>query len=187
MVLTDDNLATVVTAVREGRRIYDNVRTFIVYIFAHAIPEVVPFLVFALSGGRVPLPLTVLQILAIDLGTETVPAVGLGREPAEPGNMQQPPRSPHQHLVTGRLLAARTDRVSLFRVGVGTNRLLLAGVAFELLFTAALVYLPTMNRLLGAAPLPWHIVAFIALLSLVVWGVDELHRARLRRVPQAGT
>ena len=66
---------------RGGRRVYENVRKFIVYIFAHATPEVVPFLVFALSGGAVPLPLTVLQILAIDLGTEILPALALGREP----------------------------------------------------------------------------------------------------------
>src|SRR5439155_22948851 len=51
MVLTDDNFATVVTGVEEGRRVYDNVRKFVLYIFAHAVPEVVPFLVFALSGG----------------------------------------------------------------------------------------------------------------------------------------
>ncbi len=55
-------------------------------------PEVVPFLVFALSGGAIPLPLTVLQILAIDLGTEILPALALGREPAEPGLMERPPR-----------------------------------------------------------------------------------------------
>lgn len=92
MVLTDDDFATIVAAVRAGRRVYDNVRKFILYIFAHAVPEVVPFLVFALSGGAVPLPLTVLQILAIDLGTETLPALALGREPAEPGLMTRPPR-----------------------------------------------------------------------------------------------
>jgi Cation transport ATPase len=83
-VLTDDNFATIVTAVQAGRQVYDHVRKFILYIFAHATPEVVPFLVFALSGGQIPLPLTVLQILAIDLGTETLPALALGREPAEP-------------------------------------------------------------------------------------------------------
>ena len=104
MVLTDDNFATIVRAVEEGRRIYDNVRKFIVYIFAHAVPEVVPFLFFALSGGAVPLPLTVLQILAIDLGTETLPALALGREAAEPGIMRQPPRPAHEPLVTGRML-----------------------------------------------------------------------------------
>ena len=85
MVLTDDDFATIVAAVEEGRRVFDNVRKFILYIFAHATPEVIPFLVFALSGGAVPLPLTVMQILAIDLGTETLPALALGREPAEPG------------------------------------------------------------------------------------------------------
>ena len=92
MVLTDDNFATIVSAVEAGRRVFDNVRKFILYIFAHATPEVVPFLVFALSGGAVPLPLTVLQILAIDLGTEILPALALGREPAEPGLMERPPR-----------------------------------------------------------------------------------------------
>jgi hypothetical protein len=92
MILTDDNFASIVVAVGEGRRVYDNVRKFIFYIFVHATPEVVPFLLYALSGGRIPLPLTVLQILAIDLGTETLPALALGREPAEPGLMDRPPR-----------------------------------------------------------------------------------------------
>ena len=59
MVLTDDNFATIVGAIESGRRVYDNVRKFILYIFAHAVPEIVPFLVFALSAGAVPLPLTV--------------------------------------------------------------------------------------------------------------------------------
>lgn len=105
MVLTDDNFATIVTAVGEGRRVYDNVRKFIIYIFAHLTPEVIPFLVFALSGGAIPLPLTVLQILAIDLGTETLPALALGRERAEPGLMDRPPRPPTQSVVVPRMLA----------------------------------------------------------------------------------
>jgi magnesium-transporting ATPase (P-type) len=106
MILTDDNFATVVTAVEEGRRVYANVRKFVFYIFAHTTPEVVPFLVFALSGGAVPLPLTVLAILAIDLGTEIVPALALGREPAEPGLMQDPPR-PQSHGVIDRPMLLR--------------------------------------------------------------------------------
>ncbi|MFL6126016.1 cation-translocating P-type ATPase [Actinophytocola sp.] len=104
MVLTDDNFATVVTAVEAGRQVYDNVRKFIVYIFAHATPEVVPFLLFALSGGAIPLPLTVLQILAIDLGTETLPALALGREPAEPGLMRRPPRRHTDGVIDKRML-----------------------------------------------------------------------------------
>jgi calcium-translocating P-type ATPase len=104
MVLTDDNFASIVAAVEAGRRVYDNVRKFIVYIFAHAPPEVVPFLAFALSGGLVPLPLTVLQILAIDLGTETLPALALGREPAEPGLMKRSPRPRSEGVITKEML-----------------------------------------------------------------------------------
>lgn len=92
MVLTDDNFATIVAAVEEGRRVYANIRKFIFYIFVHLTPELVPFLLFALSGGSIPLPLTVMAILAIDLGTETLPALALGREPAEPGLMDRAPR-----------------------------------------------------------------------------------------------
>ncbi|MGW4113002.1 cation-translocating P-type ATPase [Actinosynnema sp. NPDC004786] len=104
MVLTEDNFATIVTAVQAGRRVYDNVRKFILYIFAHATPEVVPFLLYALSGGAIPLPLTVLQILAIDLGTETLPALALGREPAEPGLMDRPPRKRGDNVIDGPML-----------------------------------------------------------------------------------
>jgi len=104
MVLTDDNFATIVAAVEAGRRVFDNVRKFIVYIFAHTTPEVVPFLLFALSGGKIPLPLTVLQILAIDLGTEIFPALALGRERAEPGLMQRAPRPRTESLITSAML-----------------------------------------------------------------------------------
>jgi calcium-translocating P-type ATPase len=105
MVLTDDDFATIIAAVEGGRRVYDNIRKFILYIFAHAVPEVIPFLVFALSGGAIPLPLTVMQILAIDLGTDTLPALALSREPAEPGLMDRPPRPRGQSVITGRMLA----------------------------------------------------------------------------------
>jgi calcium-translocating P-type ATPase len=104
MVLTDDNFRTIADAVEAGRRIYDNVRKFVLYIFAHATPEVVPFLLFALSGGRIPLPITVLQILCIDIGTETLPALALGRERAEPGLMARPPRPKSERLIQGPLL-----------------------------------------------------------------------------------
>jgi calcium-translocating P-type ATPase len=104
MVLTDDDFSTIVAAVAAGRRIYDNIRKFIVYIFAHATPEIAPYLVFALGGGSIPLPLTVLQLLAFDVGTETVPALALGREAAEPGLMDRPPRSRSKGIVNRRML-----------------------------------------------------------------------------------
>jgi magnesium-transporting ATPase (P-type) len=68
MILTDDNFASIVAAVEEGRAVYDNVRKFVTYIFASNIPEIVPFAAFVLC--RIPLPLTVMQILAVDLGTD---------------------------------------------------------------------------------------------------------------------
>jgi len=105
MVLTDDNFATIAAAVESGRRVYDNVRKFISYIFTHAVPEVVPFLVFALAGGAIPLPLTVMQLLAIDLGTDTLPALALSREPAEPGLMDRPPRPRTQGVISRAMLA----------------------------------------------------------------------------------
>jgi len=99
MALTDDNFATIVAAVEAGRVVYDNVRKFIIYIFAHATPEVVPFLVFALAGGAVPLPLPVLLLLAFDVGTETLPSLALGRDPPEPGIMQRPPRPQSEGVI----------------------------------------------------------------------------------------
>jgi calcium-translocating P-type ATPase len=105
MVLTDDNFSTIVTAVHAGRRIYDNVRKFIIYIFAHATPETVPFLVFALGGGLIPLPLTILQLLAFDVGSETLPALSLSREPAEPGIMARPPRPRKEGVIRAPMLA----------------------------------------------------------------------------------
>jgi calcium-translocating P-type ATPase len=105
MVLTDDDFATIVSAVEAGRRTYANIRKFIVYIFTHAVPEVVPFLVFALSGGAIPLPLTVMQILAIDLGTDTLPALALGRERSEPGLMDRPPRPRGDKVIDRGMLA----------------------------------------------------------------------------------
>ncbi|HWB68417.1 MAG TPA: HAD-IC family P-type ATPase, partial [Solirubrobacterales bacterium] len=104
MVLTDDNFATIVSAVRAGRRIYDNIRKFILYIFAHTTPEVVPYLVFALGGGAIPLPLTVMQLLSVDIGTETLPALALGREAAEPGLMQRPPRRHSEGIIRRSML-----------------------------------------------------------------------------------
>ena len=106
MVLTDDSFASIVAAVGEGRVVYDNIRKFVTYIFAHATPEVVPFLIYALSGGAVPLPITVMQILAIDLGTETLPALALGREPPEPGIMERPPR-PRERGILDRPMLVR--------------------------------------------------------------------------------
>ncbi len=252
MILADDDFASLVTAVSEGRRVYANVRKFIVYIFAHTTPEVVPFLLFALSGGAIPLPLTVLSILLIDLGTETLPALALGREPAEPGLMSQPPRPRTEGVVRpgmllrawaimgavsaalsmlafvfvlvragwslgdpvgpgtalhgayrqattatflaivlcqiGTAFAARTGHVSLRAVGVLGNRLLLAGIAFELAIAAAVVFVPPLARLFDMAPPPPEALWLMLPFPVFVWGADELYRwVRRRSVGRAPT
>ena len=128
MVLTDDNFASIVAAIQEGRVVYDNIRKFITYIFAHAVPEVVPFMLFALGGGLIPLPLTALQVLAIDLGTDTVPALALGREPGEPGTMERPPR-PRESGIISRAMLAR----AWLRLGVVEAVLVLGGFFFVML------------------------------------------------------
>src|SRR4029079_16121300 len=84
------------------RTTYANMGKFITYIFASNTPELVPFLAFVFL--RVPLALTILQILAVDLGTDLLPALALGAEPPEPGGMRRPPRPRHEHLVNGPLL-----------------------------------------------------------------------------------
>jgi len=251
VVLADDDFASIVAAVKEGRTVYDNIRKFVTYIFAHATPEMVPFLLYALSGGRIPLPLTALQILAIDLGTETLPALALGREPAEPGLMDQPPRprstgiltrpmlirawlwlglleavlvaggfffvllragwSPgdatgagaplhHAYLTAttmsfagitacqvGTAFASRTSHASLREIGVLSNPMLLGGIAFELVFAAAVIYVPVLQNILHTTGLGPAELAILASFPVIVWGSDELRRAWVRRhVPLAG-
>jgi magnesium-transporting ATPase (P-type) len=102
MVLLDDNFASIVQAVKEGRAVYDNVRKFLTYILTSNVPEVVPYLAFAFFNA--PLALTILQILAVDLGTDMVPALGLGAETAEHDVMDRPPRPRSQRVLTPALL-----------------------------------------------------------------------------------
>jgi magnesium-transporting ATPase (P-type) len=245
MVLTDDNFASIVAAVEEGRIVYVNVRKFITYIFTHAPAEALPFVLFAVAGGAIPLPILPLQILAIDLGTDTVPALALGREPGEPGIMQRPPRPrqsgiiqramltrawlrmgmveavlamggffavllaagwsagaptgaghPLHHaylqattmtwagIVAGQIgaaFAARTTHASIRDIGVFTNIALLRGIAFEIVFAAAIIYLPPLQGIFHTASLGLGQLALLATFPFIVWGSDELYRAHRRR------
>jgi magnesium-transporting ATPase (P-type) len=103
VIITNDNFATIVTAIEEGRAVYDNLRKFITYIFSSNVPEVLPFLITA-TFKVIPLALTVRQILAIDLGTDLFPALALGTEKPEPDVMLRPPRRRAQPLVDNRLV-----------------------------------------------------------------------------------
>ncbi|MBI5005613.1 MAG: cation-transporting P-type ATPase [Nitrosomonadales bacterium] len=103
IVLLDDHFATIVAAIEEGRAVYDNVRKFLTYILTSNIPEMVPYLAFVLF--KIPLPLTIIQILAVDLGTDMLPALALGAEKPDPTIMQRPPRPRGERLLNWALLA----------------------------------------------------------------------------------
>lgn len=103
MVLTDDNFASIVAAIEEGRAIFDNIRKFLTYILSSNIPELIPYLAFVLF--RIPLPLTIIQILAVDLGTDMIPALALGAELPSAHVMKRPPRPRGQRLLQVSLLA----------------------------------------------------------------------------------
>jgi len=103
LILLDDNFASIVAAIEEGRAVFDNIRKFLTYILSSNIPELVPYLAFVLL--RIPLPLTIIQILAVDLGTDMLPALALGAERPDPAVMQRPPRSRHERLLSWGLMS----------------------------------------------------------------------------------
>lgn len=107
MVLLDDSFASIAAAVRLGRAVYQNIRKFLIYLFSHNIGELVPILAATFAGFPL-VPISAVQILAIDLGSDVLPALALGAEPPEPDVMDRPPRSPREHLfsssVVGRIL-----------------------------------------------------------------------------------
>ncbi len=105
VILADDNFATIVAAIEEGRSIKANIRRFVSYVFTSNVAELAPFLVYVFLP--VPLPLAIIQVLAIDLGTDLLPALALGAERPSAGIMGSPPESPGTPLLT-RPLALRT-------------------------------------------------------------------------------
>jgi magnesium-transporting ATPase (P-type) len=239
MVLADDNFASIVAAIEEGRAVYANIKKFITYIFASNVAEAVPFIVFVLAG--VPLPLGIMQVLAVDLGADLLPALALGSEAPEPGIMDRAPRAPKAHLIdlavarrftflglltaaaglagffyvylsagwrpglemaasgplyarattmcyggiitaaAGNALALRTDRESLFRVGLASNRLLLVGLASVPLILLAVSYVPFLQGIFSTAPLQgrdWLVLLIFPPIPLLA---DEARKAWVRR------
>jgi sodium/potassium-transporting ATPase subunit alpha len=127
MILLDDNFATIVNAIEEGRAVYANIRKFSTYVLASNVPEVVPYLAFGLFG--IPLALTVPQILAVDLGTDMVPALALGAEKPDAGIMSIPPRPRTERLMNLPLLLRAYVFLGLIEAGIAM------GAFFLLLLT----------------------------------------------------
>ena len=128
LVLLDDHFATIVAGIEQGRATFANIRRFLTYHLTDNVAELTPFVVWALSGGRLPLAIGVMQILALDIGTDTLSAVALGAEPPAPRLLAQPP-------VSGRLLD-RTVARRAFGV-LGPTVAAMAMLAFVLSFVAA--------------------------------------------------
>ena len=105
LVLLDDDFATIIAAVEQGRATYANIRRFLTYHLTDNVAELTPFVIWALSGGRFPLALSVLQILALDIGTDLLPALALGSEAPSKGTLKRPPE--RRHLM---------DKALMFRV-----------------------------------------------------------------------
>jgi Ca2+-transporting ATPase len=217
MVLLDDNFATIVQAVHEGRRIYDNIRRFVRFVLSTNSGEIWTLFLAPFLG--LPLPLLPIHILWMNLVTDGLPGLALSAERAEPDVMHRPPRPPSegmlahglwQHAVwvgllmsalalgtqawalrTGNghwqtmtftvltlsqlthLMAIRSERQSLFSIGVASNPLLLLAVVATLGLQGATIYVPAMNRLFHTVPLtPGELLTCIGLASLVFVAVE---------------
>ncbi|PMB45166.1 ATPase [Fischerella thermalis CCMEE 5330] len=225
MVLLDDNFATLVAAVKEGRVIYDNIRKFIKYLLSSNVGELLVMLLAPFLG--MPLPLLPLQILWINLTTDGLPALALGVEPAERDTMNRPPYPPNENIFArgmgrdiiwigilmgcislgtgflywkigspawqtvifttltlsqmGNALAVRSNRDSLFTIGLLSNQALLASVALTLGLQIAVLYVPFFQKLFNTLPLSaLDLVICLAVSSLVFWCI-ELEKWLLRR------
>ncbi|WP_350275732.1 cation-transporting P-type ATPase [Kribbella sp. HUAS MG21] len=126
LVLLDDHFASIVTAIRLGRATFSNVRRFLTYHLADNVAELAPFVAWALSGGSMPLAIGVLQVLALDIGTDVLPALALGVERPGPRVLNGPAR--HRRLIDHRLLGRA------FGV-LGLTEAVLAMTAFVVILT----------------------------------------------------
>merc|ERR1719222_536189 len=118
MILLDDNFASIVTGVEEGRLIFDNLKKSIAYTLTSNIPEISPFLLFIIAD--IPLPLGTVTILCIDLGTDMVPAISLAYEEAESDIMKRKPRNPFtDKLVNERLISMAYGQIGMMQASAG--------------------------------------------------------------------
>lgn len=225
MILLDDNFATIVKAVREGRKIYDNIRKFIKYLLTTNSGEIWTLFLAPLVG--LPIPLLPIHLLWINLVTDGLPALALSAEPAEGDVMSRPPRHPkesifshglgahaiwvgllmggivlfvqawsirteHAHWQTmvftvlcltqlGHVLAIRSEKESLFKIGLFTNKYLLGAVILTFALQMATIYVPFLNPIFKTEPLTFSELMFCLILSSVVFFAVEIEKLIKRR------
>ncbi|HCE91659.1 MAG: ATPase [Burkholderiales bacterium GWA2_64_37] len=221
LVLLDDNFATIVAAVREGRRIYDNIRKFVRYAMTGNSGEI--WTIFLAPLLLLPIPLLPIHILWVNLVTDGLPGLALAAEPAERGIMQRPPRAPReslfahgmwQHILgvglligglclavqawalhTGHahwqtmvftvltlaqmahVIAIRSESEPIWRLGLLSNRPLLAAVALTVGLQMATIYVPWLNPIFKTAPLSLGELGICIAAALVVLVVVEVEKA----------
>ncbi len=224
MILLDDNFSTIVKAVKEGRKIYDNIRKFIKYLLTTNSGEIWTLFLAPLVG--LPIPLLPIHILWINLVTDGLPALALSAEPAEDDVMSRLPRHPkesifahglglhaiwvgllmaaivlfaqawsiktgHAHWQTivfsvlcltqlGHVLAIRSERESLFKMGLFTNTYLFSAVLLTFALQMATVYVPFLNPLFKTEPLTPGELLFTLAMSSVVFFAVEIEKFRKR-------
>lgn len=220
MILLDDNFATIVKAVKEGRKIYDNIRKFIKYLLTTNSGEI--WTLFLAPLVSLPIPLLPIHILWINLVTDGLPALALSVEPAEGDVMSRPPRHPkesifahglgfhaiwvgllmggivifiqawsiqtgHAHWQTmvftvlcltqlGHVLAIRSEKVSLFRMGLFSNKYLFSAVVLTFILQMATIYVPALNPIFKTEPLTFNELMFTLALSSVVFFAVEIEK-----------
>jgi Ca2+-transporting ATPase len=225
IVLLDDNFATIVGAVREGRRIYDNIRKFVKFVLAGNLGEILTLLVAPLLG--LPMPLAPIQILWVNLVTDGLPGLALAGEPEEKGVMQRPPRPPGESLFAGgigfhivwvgcligglsiavqwlaigagsthwqtmvfttltfaqlfHVMVIRSERESLFTIGLTSNGPLLGAVLLGAALQLAVVYVPAMNDIMKTQPLEAVELAICVLLPSMVLLAVEVEKWLVRK------
>ncbi|HAN03798.1 MAG TPA: ATPase [Elusimicrobia bacterium] len=229
MILLDDNFATIVKAVKEGRRIYDNIRRFIRYILACNSGEI--WTIFLAPFLGLPIPLLPIQILWINLITDGLPGLALASEPAEPDIMRRPPRNPGESIFSGGLgahvlwvglliagvclaaqywglstgrghwqtivftvlclsqlgqaLAIRSERRTLWELGLFSNRPLLGAVCLTAGLQGLVIYVPWLNTLFRTSPLSAAELGLALALSAAVFLAVEAEKLVRRRLTAA--
>lgn len=225
MILLDDNFATIVKAVKTGRRIYDNIRKFIKYILTGNTAEIWAIFLAPLIG--LPIPLLPVHILWVNLVTDGLPALALAAEPAEKDIMKQPPRQPGESIFAHGLgihilwvgifiglltiatqwiaiesgdthwqtivftvlcfsqlwhvMAIRSEKRSLFKLGFMSNRPLLWAVLGTVLLQLAVIYVPYLNTFFHTQPLTIGELAIAIGVSSIVFIVVEVEKAVKRQ------
>jgi len=225
MILLDDNFATIVQAVREGRRIYDNIRRFVRYAVTTNSGEIWTMFLAPLFG--LPIPLLPIQILWINLVTDGLPGLALTVEPEESNIMRRPPRPPQESIFAhglgwhvlwvgplmaalalgtqawslasgsshwqtmvftvlcwsqlAHVLAIRSERESLFSLGLRSNMPLLGAVILTFMLQMTTIYVPTLNSIFKTAPLSLLEFAITLAIAAVVFIAVEVEKWVKRR------